>query len=639
MPWVDGLRAISILGVVAFHAGISPVSGGFTGVDVFFVISGFLIIGQIMAGLEAGRFTIFGFYARRTMRILPPYFLMLVVVALIAPLLLVVPKAYEMQAKASVLAPLMATNILFYIEQGYFDPAASQKPLIHTWTLAVEEQFYLIIPLALVLLYRLGGRHFGTRTAWIAGAVGLVSFAGCVFLTETGERNPAFYLTHLRAWEFIAGGFVLPLVAYLKSKASGPLAGFMALIGIVLIAVSFFGLSGADSFPGWRAAIPVLGAVLVLAGMTADPQSLAAAALSHRVPVRIGLVSYSWYLWHWPLLSLASLAGLGPESWRGVVFAGVLGYLMAELSYKFVELPVKRWRHRRAAIVGDRKIFLSGVGAAFIVAAVCGGVTGLGYLRNMAWLERTYGFTPTKPLRNGCQVVTGDRIDPACLKGDYVLLFGDSHAGAVASVFEEEMEKTGVRLVAIARGGCDPAWFTPQARAINRNHRCANLLGPFEAVLDAANAPKAAIIVTLFDESRSRNSQDMAKLAESLTERGTAVMFVGPVPVFPQPALDCIVTADRKGQSRDVCAAARSDFAKREAAATALVIPGISGLPLAAYVPISDVFCDPVSCRPWDGDKLLFWDSNHVVDAGARKVFDAIRPRLEELLAAQAKLN
>ena len=639
MPWVDGLRAISILGVVAFHAGISPVSGGFTGVDVFFVISGFLIIGQIMAGLEAGRFTIFGFYARRTMRILPPYFLMLVVVALIAPFLLVVPKAYEIQAKVSVLAPLMATNVLFYIEQGYFDPAASQKPLIHTWTLAVEEQFYLIIPLALVLLYRLGGRHFGTRTALIAAAVGLVSFAGCVFLTETGERNPAFYLTHLRAWEFIAGGFVLPFAAYLKRKAIGRLAGYLALIGIALIAVSFFGLSGTDAFPGWRAAIPVLGAVLVLAGMTAEPQSFAATALSHRVPVRIGLVSYSWYLWHWPLLSLAGLAGIGSESWRGVVFAGVLGYLMAELSYKFVELPVKRLRHRRAEIVGDRKIFLTGVGAAFVVAAVCGGVTGLGYLGNMAWLERTYGFTVTKTLRNGCQIVTGDSIDPACLKGNYVLLFGDSHAGAVASVFEEELEKAGVRLVAIARGGCNPAWFTPQARAENRTHRCANLLGAFESVLAAADAPKAAIIVTMYDVGRNQNRQEMGKLAESLTARGTAVLFVGPVPVFPQPALDCIVTADRNGQDRDICAAARSDYSKREAAVSALVLPGISGLPLAAYVPISDVFCDLVSCKPWDGDTLLFWDSNHVVDAGARKVFHAIRPRLEALLAAQAKSN
>jgi hypothetical protein len=359
--------------------------------------------------------------------------------------------------------------------------------------------------------------------------------------------------------------------------------------------------------------------------------------LSHRVPVRIGLVSYSWYLWHWPLLTLAGLAGVGPAEWRGVVFAGVLGYLMAEVSYKFVELPVKRWRHRRAAIVGDRKIFLTGVGAAFIVAAVCGGATGLGYLRNMSWLERTYGFTVTKPLRNGCQVVTEDNIDPACLKGNFVLLFGDSHAGAVASVFEEEMEKAGVRLVAIARGGCNPAWFTPQARAANRTHRCANLLGAFESVLAAADAPKAAIIVTLFDESGSQNPEDMRKLAESLTERGTAVLYVGPVPVFPQPALECIVTADRKGQSRDACAASRPDYAKREAAAMALVIPGITGLPLAAYVPISDAFCDPISCKPWDGNRLLFWDTNHVVDAGAKKVFDAIRPKLDALLAAQTK--
>ena len=634
MPAVDGLRAIAILGVVAFHAGIKTASGGFTGVDVFFVISGFLIIGQIRAALEAGSFSIIGFYARRAMRILPPYFVMLSVVALLAPFLLFVPKSYEAFAKAAVLAPLMVSNILFFIEQGYFDASVEQKPLIHTWTLSVEEQFYLVIPVALVLLFRFCGGRFGKNAGWIAGAAGLLSFIACVQFTSMAERNPAFYLTHLRGWEFIAGGLTLPLASYLKQKASAPVSGILTVFGLGLIATAFFGFDASDAFPGWRAAIPVLGAVLALAGTVASPRSPAATALSHPVPVRIGLLSYSWYLWHWPALSLASLAGIGADGWRGVFFGGIAGYFLAELSYRFVETPAKAWRFRRAAIVGDKKIFLAGVGSAFVLAAICGGVTGLGYLNNRAWLERSYGVTQNDRGGN-CHVVTGNSLPAQCVQGKYLLLLGDSHADAVASVFADEVEKLGMHLVVIARGACDPAWFTPPARAANRSHRCSNLIAPIETVLAATEAPKLAIVVSQFNQSYSQDPKDVTSLAQMFAERGTATLFVGPVPVFDRPALECIVNADRKRENREDCAIAKSRFSPRQMAADALVGAGILAQPLSAYAPIGDVFCDEAVCRPWDGNTLSFWDTNHVLPAGAKKIFDKILPKLKEILAAQ----
>ena len=199
-------------------------------------------------------------------------------------------------------------------------------------------------------------------------------------------------------------GFALPLAKFLKKRASGTLISGLSLSGLGLIGGAFFFLSGADPYPAWRALIPVTGAVIVLAGTGARPETLTAKSLSHSVAVRIGLVSYSWYLWHWPLLSLAVIAEIGPPGWRGVLFAGVLGYIAAELSYRFVETPVKAWRQLRAAQLGDRRIFVAGVVSAFVVSLVCGGITGLGYLKNKTWLE-------TKTRQHGIFVIQNSIVN------------------------------------------------------------------------------------------------------------------------------------------------------------------------------------------------------------------------------------
>ena len=273
------------------------------------------------------------------------------------------------------------------------------------------------------------------------------------------------------------------------------------------------------------------------------------------------------------------------------------------------------------------------------MAALCGGITGLGYLKNRAWLEQTYGVTPKERVRSGCHVVTEDSLDPSCLKGDYALLIGDSHADAVASVFGAELEKSGLRLVVLARGGCDPAWFTPEGRATGNGYQCANLMHPLEDVLAATDAPKVAIVISMFADGYSKDPNDVARLATMFNSRGTAVLFVGPVPTFPRPVLECVVQADQSGEKRDDCAALRESYSRREADAGALFSAGISGLALNAYAPIGDVFCDKTVCRPWDGDRLFFLDTNHVVPSGAKKLFDAVKPKLSALIDSQRPLK
>ena len=160
-PFIDGLRALSILAVVGCHVGLPGFAGGFVGVDIFFVISGFLIINQIKEGLEAKRFSWVTFYARRNLRILPPFIVMVLAVYLVAPFLLPNPEVYLDFIRSAVLSPVMLSNVLFYLRQGYFDISAYEKPFLHTWTLSVEEQFYLLSPILLMLIFRLGGRRFG----------------------------------------------------------------------------------------------------------------------------------------------------------------------------------------------------------------------------------------------------------------------------------------------------------------------------------------------------------------------------------------------------------------------------------------------------------------------------------------------
>jgi peptidoglycan/LPS O-acetylase OafA/YrhL len=208
LPFVDGLRAVSILAVVAYHVGLPGVPGGFIGVDIFFVISGFLIINQIKSGLEAGRYSIWMFYAQRALRILPPYFIMLLVVYAAAPFFLSTTEVYWDFLSSAVTAPLMVTNVTFYLTQGYFDIAAIEKPLLHTWSLAVEEQFYWLAPVLLLAVFRLGGGRFGRLSVVIGLLLATASLIGAIAETDASGRNAAFYLPQWRGWEFLLGGLI-----------------------------------------------------------------------------------------------------------------------------------------------------------------------------------------------------------------------------------------------------------------------------------------------------------------------------------------------------------------------------------------------------------------------------------------------
>ena len=329
---IDGMRCLAVVSVILFHLDESIIPGGFTGVDIFFVLSGFLITRIIVDGLDAGDFSITRFYARRVRRIFPALFSVLLASIILAVV------AFEPEAYAQFFADLpwaifQASNFLFVQQVGYFDPANETSPLLHTWSLGVEEQFYLLWPFLLILIYR----YAKGRAPFILLTVAIASFTYSQYLCLTAPKV-AFYMLHSRAWELALGGLLV--VANLPEVRSKTINNLVAATGLGLVICGFVFIDSSTRFPGAYALLPVLGTVLMLhSGQSAN--SFLCKILSFPLFVGVGLISYSLYLWHWPLIVFAkSITGSEVTFFMGCgLFAASV--LMATLSFYVVERPLR----------------------------------------------------------------------------------------------------------------------------------------------------------------------------------------------------------------------------------------------------------------------------------------------------------
>jgi peptidoglycan/LPS O-acetylase OafA/YrhL len=369
-PEVDGLRAIAVAPVILFHAGSDWFSGGYVGVDVFFVISGYLITSLLIEDLRRDRFSIARFYERRARRILPALFLVLLCTS-VAAWMWMVPAQLEEYARTLVAVVLFVSNVYFWRVDDYFAPAAELNPLLHTWSLAVEEQFYIVFPLLLLLLWRLGA-------ARAFGAIVLLSVMS-LMLAEWGWRQkpvPSFFLLPTRAWELGVGAICAFVLRDSAPRGSTPLAG----LGLALIGLAVLGFDAETPTPSLYTLAPVAGTALVI--LHARDGTLAARLLSVRLLVGLGLISYSAYLWHQPLFAFARVRSLSHPS-PGLMLALVLASLgLAYLTWRFVEQPFRR---TRAAPPSRRAVFIaSGTAVAAFVAVGAWGQATDG--RQQAWM-------------------------------------------------------------------------------------------------------------------------------------------------------------------------------------------------------------------------------------------------------------
>lgn len=363
---VDGMRAVAVVPVVLWHAGFSAVPGGFVGVDVFFVISGFLIAGILYAEITDGRFSILRFYERRARRILPALFL---VIAATYPFAWawMLPGAFADYSRSILAATFFVSNIFFWVTSNYFGPGDGEMPLVHTWSLSVEEQFYIVFPILLFFLWRLAPR----RVQPVLVAAGLASLGLSEWLADrASEAN--FFLAPTRAFELLAGA-VAAIWCHGHPSASVTAKGqALSAAGLAMMLAAVFLYSSATPIPSVYALLPVMGAVLML--VWGRKGTWAAAVLSWPPVVGIGLVSYSLYLWHQPVFALARTRLLDPPTGWQMAALCLLSLVLAILSWRYVERPfrqrgagapvpvVRLWQSAAAGMVG--LMLLSSVGIA-----------------------------------------------------------------------------------------------------------------------------------------------------------------------------------------------------------------------------------------------------------------------------------
>lgn len=352
---IDGLRAIAVLAVLFYHTGVSIFSGGYVGVDIFFVISGYLITGIIIRETQDSKFSILKFYERRIRRIYPALYAVLIFILIITHWLYN-PHDYKEIGQSVAATVIFISNLLFSKQSGYFNELALANPILHTWSLAVEEQFYLVFPLLVWLITRFA-------KAWLKFALvflTLLSFSLSVHYTKL-DPSASFYFAHLRAWELLIGGLLA--LDILPSKISATTRNIYRLIGIVLLIISIFFYTEKTSFPGISALLPTLGAALIIySGIGADSSGIN--FLKMPALVFIGKISYSLYLWHWPIIVFWKSYRIDTPTITDKVCWTAVSFAAAILSWKFIENPF-----RSASFLSRQSIFTLAGSAMGIVLA------------------------------------------------------------------------------------------------------------------------------------------------------------------------------------------------------------------------------------------------------------------------------
>jgi peptidoglycan/LPS O-acetylase OafA/YrhL len=487
-PDIDGLRAIAVLSVVVFHAFPTALPGGFVGVDVFFVISGYLISTIIFSNLERGSFSFRQFYERRVTRIFPALLLVLVA-SLACGWFALLADEFDALGKHVAGGAGFFSNWLLRGESGYFDRAAATKPLLHLWSLAIEEQFYLFWPLLLTLVHRLGWAH---RRGWgffgVTAGIAALSFAANIH--DSGADPVAdYYLPLPRFWELMLGG-LLACVRLHQPRIVERYRGLTSWAGAILLLLGLIVIHEGRAFPGWWALLPTMGAVLVI---SAGPDAgFNQSVLGNKRLVWLGLISYPLYLWHWPLLSFARvLEESAPAPWIRVVLMGG-AVVLAWLTYRFVEQPL-----RAARLATARITVLVGL----MVCVAVGGTLARKHLFLARDTDPKFLAVVTAPneweyLKHSphSRRISQDIFEIASAKSDVTLFLGDSHMAQygprLGELITREPDSTNTALLVLG-GGCPPIPGVLEDALIHRG--CADVLAEARALI-ARTDVKAVVI-------------------------------------------------------------------------------------------------------------------------------------------------
>ena len=440
---INGLRAWAVSFVILYHFGVPGFGGGFVGVDVFFVISGFLMTGIITRGLERGNFSLGSFYFARATRIVPA------LIALCAFLLaagwwFLPPPEYLMLGTHSAFTLAFLSNIKFWLEAGYFDAASHEKWLLHTWSLAVEWQFYLLLPLALMLAWKLRPRLSTLSAATLIGLLASLSLS--IALTQS-HPSAAFYLLPTRAWEMLSGGLMYFLSV--RFSRGNPV---LERTGLALIIASVLLFDSTTVWPGWQAMLPVAGTMLVLHAR--QPNSL---WTGNRIAQWLGTCSYSLYLWHWPVVAGLSYFDLKQDRWA--LSAGLLLTLMlGQASFSAIELPARRYLSRLRFMIAVTNIAVVTLALGACSAGVRAKAGYPGRLPSSVEIAAREADNHN-PRRDACHSMSGTE-SPSCVYGGKnvrAIVLGDSHANALISAIVDALPSPDLGVLNLSYSSCPTA--------------------------------------------------------------------------------------------------------------------------------------------------------------------------------------
>lgn len=636
-PDIDGLRAVAVIPVILYHAGAEWMPGGFVGVDIFFVISGYLISSIILREVGEGKFSFLNFYERRIRRIIPALLAMvLVTVALFQ--FIALPDHSVAAGKSAIAALFSVSNFWFWLETGYFSPSAEIMPLLHTWSLAVEEQFYLLFPPTLLILTKL---RWDLRKTILVGTV--LAFAVGLWLSAH-KPSVAYFLLPARAWELGIGAV---LATGIIPKPRGAIVReAVAFAGLTAILFSLFWIHSSMIFPGWVALIPCLGTALVI---HSDGRSLVAQhLLSARPVVFVGLLSYSLYLWHWPVL-VAIRVYTGDNSLPAHVSAAAIPviFFISWLSWRYVEKPFRS----RTAMPNRQMGRLVGAGSAALLAVSAVSILAMGFPARLdaparLALSAAIDIDPLRPHCEDGRRRSDCRFGPPGIPVTYAVV-GDSHAAAIrpgveASGIMGSQAGTlywrsgcplldGARLVGHPAGEGCVAFKKKIFEEIERNPNLHTiiLVGRWTTQITGTNPELANYAPILLSDDQTTTSslqenrrvfeRSLARTITRLQRMGKKVVVIGSI---PEPGFDVphsVATALHRGRPTTETIE-RSMVVTRLFDAEALLSRTVGQFQDVRLLSIWEGFCGQSRCRVTEKGFPIYYDDDHLSYRGAIEV-------------------
>jgi peptidoglycan/LPS O-acetylase OafA/YrhL len=653
---IDGLRAIAVVSVILFHAGVAVVGGGFVGVDIFFVISGYLIGGIVGRDVIAGRFSFAAFYARRARRILPALIALSAAIALLG-LFVLGPDELSRLAGSIAAALSGGANVWFWATANYFSPDSRHLPFLMTWSLGIEEQFYLVLPPLLLVAHRAGGQRAMTA---IVAALTLASAILSITLTARFPV-PSFYLLPTRGWE-LGVGVLLAFAGSARPPLPQPWQQRSAALGLAAVLGAIVMLDERAAIPGVAVAVPVIGTAMIIA---APDSWINRRLLAARPLVAIGLISYSWYLWHWPLMAFVRIVTAGPPVPAVMLSVAIVSIVPAWASWRYVERPFRRPMGRSNAAVLIRYAAVAGTMAAAMGALwYSGGLPArlgprgavIAQMIDAQRHERCLAGDGTATLPSGAPCV--DRRG-----GNGLALLGDSHAAALAPAARDVARSSGIDFVQYTKSSCPPLLGATRRLPTTPGEAATCATFAEQAIRRVAADPAiGTVIITGFWEApfdvralklgeryivtdpqgagvsnRGALAQGLGRAIAALTSTGKRVIVLGDVPYLQFDPVGAVY-ADRLPARAALQHALSPDFAvghgsvaRRWATAEFTnadpVLATTAARYGARYVALADILCTPARCRFASDGLPLYIDPQHLSRVGARQVIDALAAR------------